>query len=202
MANEYVSSSELKATLALTGMTFADADVAVAIEAASRAIDNLCGRRFFVDASDDVRYYSPRSRDRLAVDDVVSITTLKTDDDGDGTFENTWTANVDYVAEPLNAATETPAQPWRVLCRHPLGSYYFPTLYPRSVELTGKFGWAAAPSEIKQASTIVASQLLQRARSAPFGVVGIGLDQTSAVLIARIDPQVAALTAAYVAAPF
>lgn len=191
MANEYVTGTELKATLALTGETYADSDVSAAVSAASRGIDEICGRRFYLDADAlQVRYYSPDSPDSLYVDDIVVVTSLKTDDDGDGTFENTWTLNADYVREPLNAAAD--GKPWTLLRRHPASSYLFPTSYPRSVELTGQFGWSAVPAAIEQATTIAAHRLLKRAREVPFGIAGIGLDG-SAVRIVSTDPDVIAL---------
>lgn len=192
----------LKNTLSLTGTQFADLDIQTAIEAASRAIDQMCERRFWTTTSNETRYFSPKNAGYLDAGDVVSITTLKTDEGGDGTFEQTWTANVDYVLGPLNAALELPIRPYTLICRHPESGYYFPTYYPRSVEITGKFGWSVTPPEIEQATTIIAAQLVQRARMAPFGVLAVGLDQASAVRIARVDPQVAALVGPYMRAPF
>jgi hypothetical protein len=193
-AQNYVSLEAFKHTLTLASETFADADITVALAAASRAVDKAAGRRFYADASaSNVRYYTPADSWLLAIDDVVTITSLKTDDAGDGTFENTWTVNVDYVAEPLNAASDS--EPWTHLSVHPSGSYTFPS-YPRSVELTGKFGWPSVPAEIRQATTIAAHRLLRRAREVPFGVAGIGLDG-SAVRIVSQDPDVAALVAPY-----
>jgi hypothetical protein len=193
-AQNYVSLEAFKHTLTLASETFADADITVALSAASRAIDKAAGRRFWVDANaNSVRYYTPDDPWRLSVDDLVTITSLKTDDAGDGTFENTWTVNTDYVAEPLNAVTDS--EPWTHLSVHPMGRYLFPG-FPRSVELTGKFGWPAVPAEIRQATTIAAHRLLRRAREVPFGVAGIGLDG-SAVRIVSQDPDVAALVAPY-----
>lgn len=189
MANEYVSSSELKATLELTGETFADADIALALTAASRGIDNTCNRRFYADAdANQVRYYSPPCADHLWIDDLVTFTSLATDPGGDGTFEETWTQNTDFVLEPLNASADS--EPFTAIRVHPSGSYYLPTDYPRTVKLTAKFGWAAVPEEVEEATTIVATKLLRRAREAPFGVVSVGLEG-AAVRITRSDPDVA-----------
>jgi hypothetical protein len=43
--------------------------------------------------------------DRLKVGDIISITTLQTDPNGNGTFTDTWTANTDYTLEPFNNAS-------------------------------------------------------------------------------------------------
>jgi hypothetical protein len=158
------------------------------LRASCRAIDEICGRRFYPDSdAAQVRYYSPDNYWTLYVDDIVTITTLKTDDGGDGTFENTWTLNSDYIAEPLNAAANS--QPWTKLCVHPSGTHFFPANFPRSVELTGKFGWSSVPAQVEEATTLLAHRLLKRARQAPFGISGLGLDG-SVVRIMLSDPDV------------
>jgi len=193
--NNYVGLEEFKTTLEMASETFADADITVALSAASRGIDEACGRRFYPDAdAAQVRYYSPWRSDYIQVDDIITVTSLKTDPGGDGTFEETWTLNTDYTREPLNASAD--GEPWTLLRTHPTGSFYFPSGYPRSVELTGKFGWNAVPPAIKQATTLSAARLLKRAREVPFGIAGIGLDG-SAVRIVSQDPDVQALIAPF-----
>lgn len=192
MANEYISKDELKATLSIDGSdTFADPDLALAVSAASRAIDKVCGRRFWKDAdANQARYYTPDLPFRddspapefLAIDDLVELTSFKVDADGDGAFETTWTSLVDFVLAPLNAQAD--GEPWtyvKLLSRLPRTE--------RSVEVTGKFGWPAVPDQVKEAATILASKLAKRAREAPFGVAGIGYEG-AAVRIARTDPDV------------
>lgn len=186
----YVQLAEIKATLEMSGTNFADADILSALNASCRAIDELADRRFYVDAdANQVRYYSPTDPWVLDIDDLVTLTSLKTDSTGDGTFETTW-ATTDYLKEPLNAAAE--GEPFTRLSTHPLGTQSFPTSYPRTVELTGKFGWPVVPAQIKQATTILTHRLLRRAREVPFGVSGIGLDG-SVVRIMAQDPDVVAL---------
>src|SRR5262245_2981420 len=145
----YVQVEEMKSTIELSGTSFSDEDVKMALRAACRGIDEACDRRFYLDTADQTRYYSPRDAWVLEVDDISTITSLKTDAGGDGTFEQTWTVNTDYVREPLNAAADN--RPWTKLCVHPSGAYYFPTYYPRSVEIVGKFGWPQVPAQIEEA---------------------------------------------------
>lgn len=200
MANEYAGLEEIKATLELTGESFADPDISRALTAASRGIDGLCGRRFWLDTdATSVRYYSPDDSCSLDIDDIVVVTTVETDAGGDGTFEQTWTVNTDYVLEPLNAASD--GKPYECLRRHPAGAYYLPTAYPRTVKITGQFGWSAVPPEIKEATIILASKLMRRTREAPFGVISIGLDSGSAMRIARTDPDVMFLVGDYMLTP-
>jgi hypothetical protein len=190
----YVELEEFKGTTSLKGQTYADGDIQRALVAASRGIDTALHRRFWLDAdAAQVRRYTPRSSASLEVDDLVTLTTLKVDYDGDGIFEQTWVENTDFVLEPLNAPADT--KPWETICRHPHSSLSFP-YYPRSVELTGKFGWLTVPDGVKQLTTLIASRLVQRTRQAPFGIVAIGPDGASvrAAEIAR-DPEYAWLVA-------
>lgn len=192
MANEYVTSAELKATLTLTGETFADADIDRALESASRAIDDVCGarRRFYKDGSDQTRYYTPSGRRLVVIDDLADFTTLHTDEDGDGVFETAWTENTMFVFEPLNA--ELDGQPRQLI--RAVNWEIFPAA-ARSVRVVGKFGWDATPPAIKTATTILATILLKRMREAPFGIVNLGVD--TAARIARFDPQVSMLLDPY-----
>lgn len=196
MANEYVSAATLKTTLGITVSTF-DTDITTACSAASKGIDQACNRRFWADADTaQVRYYSPPSSRVLAIDDLITLTSLLTDLDGDGTFETTLTNNTDFVLEPLNAAAETPARPYNRVRLHPRSSAYWPR-YPRSVKVTGKFGWAAVPDEIVRATTILATKLFKR-QEAPFGIVTAGVDDVTAMRIATSDPDVRFLIGPYV----
>lgn len=196
MANEYATVSELKASLTLTGETFADPDVTLALTAASRAIDNYCNRFFYADANANVvRYYSAEHPRVLPINDLITLTSLAADVDGDGTFEQVWTENVHFVLEPLNAAVD--GKPWIMVGVHPRGGRYFPTYQPRAVKVTGKFGWSAVPEPIKEATMVLASKLMRRVREAPFGVITAGLDEGTAMRIASNDPDVKFLCASY-----
>jgi len=198
MANEYAEVAELKATLELSGESFADDDIQLALTAASRGIDNACDRRFWLDTgSTNARYYTPDNENALAIDDLVVLTSLKTDPAGDGTFEQTWTVNTDFVLAPLNAAAD--GRPWNTVRPRSASRFYLPCV-ERSVEITGQFGWSAVPAEVKSATVILATKLMRRAREAPFGVVSIGLDG-AAIHIARTDPDILFLLGEYMRNP-
>jgi len=199
VANEYLTSSEFKASTTLTGTSFADADITLALSTASRSVDDMCGRRFWADANvNQVRYYTPLSPTFALVDDIITLTSLLVDSDGDGTFEETWTENTDFTLEPLNNPAETPARPRWLIKVHQLSTQgTLPVRYPRSLKVTAKFGWAAVPDQIKQATGILASRLMIRSREAPLGVVALGLDAVAG-RIAREDPDVRSLIAPFV----
>lgn len=198
MANEYVTLSALKATLNLSTESFADADIGVALEAASRGVDDVCHRRFWADPdANQVRYYNPFAQQILKIDDLVTLTTLATDPGGDGTFELTWTLNSDFTFGPQNADAD--GFPWEIVKVHPNGRYIFPKDMPRSVKVTAKFGWPAIPPKVISATGIIAHKLLRRAREAPFGIVSmIGADSGVAMRIARNDPDVMFLLDRYI----
>jgi hypothetical protein len=198
----YITSAQLKATLTIND-TYADADIATAVVAASNALDLLCKRKgtatrggFEQDAdANQVRYYTPEDGYKLNIDDLVTFTSLQTDPGGDNTWPDTWVQNTDFDLEPLNAAAD--GWPYTRLHVRSSGSFVFPVGYSRSVKVTGKFGWPAVPEAVTQATTILASRLLKRAREVPFGVVAVNLDG-AAVRIAKADPDVMLLLGPFI----
>lgn len=186
--NEYVTLEELKNSSELFGLSFVDYDATRAIAAASRGIDEYCGRRFFSDGTETVRYYSPVEWGYVQIDDMISCSSISTDQDNDGTFETAWTVNKDYFLEPLNAAAD--GKPYEQVRINPSGSLRWPWWsWKRSVAVTGTFGWPAVPDQVREATTILASRLIRRKREAPFAVIGMGLD-SAGVRIAKTDPDV------------
>lgn len=188
--SDYITLSELKVSAELQGVSFGDYDGARAITSASRAIDEYCGRRFWTTAGTYTqRFYSPLDSYCVQIDDLVTLGTVQIDVDGDGTCETTLTQNTDFLLEPYNAAADS--KPYEELRRHPLSGQLLPC-WPRSVSVTGQFGWPDVPEQVKSATTMIAIKLFMRMRQAPFGVVGIGIDNT-AVRISRSDPDLALL---------
>lgn len=192
MANEYASVGEVKQALELQGETFADPDITRALTAASRGLDQLLDRRFYLDTdSAQVRYFTADDG-WVEITDLVVLTSMITDDNGDGTFDTTWTQNTDFVLEPLNAAAD--GEPWTKITPTASGRYTLPC-HVRGVKVTGQFGWTAVPAGVKEATIILAARLLKRVREAPFGVVMIGAD--TAERLAKSDPDVMFLVGHY-----
>lgn len=188
----YVTTDALKATLSLTGETFADGDLEVAVSAASRNIDNLCSRTFAEGDCATSRVYSPEHADQVEIDDLCHLTALHTDPAGDGTFSDAWVLDQDFVLGPVNAQAD--GRPWTTIIIRRSGRWL--PVGSRTVRVTGQFGWPDIPDEIRLATTVLASKLLRRAREAPFGVITLGLEG-GAVRVARTDPDVMALIAPY-----
>ena len=197
MANEYITSSELKATLTLTSETYADADIAVAIEAASRALDKACGRRFWLDDVAATRYYERENNRLVVIDDLVTLTSVKTDPDGTGTYSGTWTENTDFVFHPFNASADS--APYTMIERLPAASNVLPS-GPRRIQVIGIFGWADIPPQIIEATSVMSTRFLKRMREAPFGIAGMGYDG-GAVLVPKVDPDMMTLISGLVRSP-
>jgi hypothetical protein len=74
------------------------------LEAASRGVDDFCNRHFYVE--NKTNYFDGAGKRLMLAKDLLSVTTLKTDSDGDGVFETTFAAT-DYFLYPLNAVVKT-----------------------------------------------------------------------------------------------
>lgn len=184
----YCALSELKARLDIQDDR-SDSLLEDVIEAASRKIDGYCGRRFY--AATETRYYTPDLWDELPVDDLVSVTTLKTDYDSDRTYETAWSAS-DYELDPPNAASD--GMPYTRIRVTPTGRYAFPAYQRRSVEVVGSFGWPDVPHAIREATLILASRFHKR-KDAPFGIAGNA--ELGQLTLPANDPDVIRLVADY-----
>lgn len=194
LTRAYLELEEMRQALSQTG-TYADPSFRRAILAASRSIDNECGRRFWLDAdANQVRYYTPSATGLVFVDDLAVLTSLGVDQGGDGTFEETWVASTEYLAEPMNAVGD--GRPYTRIVTPSYGTKSF-ALGSRSVKVTGQFGWPSVPDPIVQATSILAARLQKRERETPLGVAGTGFDG-GAVRVPKVDPDVMQLIGPYV----
>jgi hypothetical protein len=195
-APDYVTASQLKSALAITG-TADDTELGFAITAASRAVDQFCGRQFGVISSAVARYYYPAPghaipwrRRGIFIDDLMTTTDLvvKVDTDADGVYETTLTLDTDYELHPLNAAADS--RPWTRIVEALNASICLTPRVP--VEVTAEWGWTAVPTEVVQATIIQAARFFKR-KNAPFGVAGSPDQGSELRLLARVDPDVAVL---------
>jgi hypothetical protein len=197
--NGYATLAEVKAAARITD-NIDDSLLETAIESSSRDIDAYTERVFFSTGATAVaRVYIPQDIYLVETDDIISVTTIKSDSGGDGTFDITW-ASKDYQLEPLNGLAggiATPATRIRAI-----GDYLWPVYEPRnvnsnqaSVQVTGVFGFASIPSAIKQA-TILASLRAYKRYESPTGVLGFSSDM-GVVRVGRLDPDVERLIQPY-----
>jgi hypothetical protein len=199
----YCSAEELKSRLKTEGTTADDSEVALAVAAASRAIDGYCDRYFF--RGTDTRTYVPDDLYNVCVDDFVSVTTLATDPTGTaaqgGSFPVTWAAS-DYQPWPYNPGNL--GEPWPYTKIRAVGSRTFPWVMPLllmrqdRVQLTAVYGWPAVPQAVRTAALILAEDLLKM-KDAPFGVAGIS---ELGPLRVGDNPMMGQLLAPYLRHPF
>lgn len=186
--NGYTTLALLRARLGFASTdTIDDTMLEAIIMAVSRWIDHRTGRRFFSTTNDETRYYTAEFDDVLfCPDDIISITSLYTDGDGDRTYETTWAAT-DYDTEPVNASLDS--QPYTRLRITPAGRYSFPVGVGKGVKITGKFGYGAtAPGLISEACLLQSERVYKR-KDAPFGVLGAeGMGQL--MVVPKLDPDV------------
>lgn len=192
ITNGYATLAEVKAALRISD-SVDDALLEQAIEGASRRIDGECSRRFYADGSATARTYAAPRTDVVIVNDISTLTGLsvKIDEDADGTFETTLTLGTDFQVEPSNALAD--GEPVTVL--RALDKLFPVVTNGRTlVEVTADWGWPSVPVAIREATILMASRLFKRLDS-PLGVAGFG--ELGAIMVRRLDPDVAAMVAPY-----
>ena len=168
-----------------------DLMLASILDAVSRWIDHYCGRHFWYETA--TRYYTAGdSALFLCPDDIISITMMYTDDDGDRGYSITWAAT-DFELEPYNAALKN--RPYTAIRTAPVGRYAFPAMR-KGIKITGVFGfWTAVPDEVEEACLLLSERIYQR-KNAIFGVMGS--IETGMMMITDFDPDAALLLRPFV----
>jgi hypothetical protein len=197
LVNAYCSVPEVRDQFRDEGSRLNTALLERAINAASRAVDKRCGRKFWRDASVTQRTYFVSDPYAVFVDDISTRTGLVVESGSDGTTFPTTVASTSYLLEPRNADVAAGADTadahafWQV--RLIGGTFVVDPMRP-TLRVTARFGWSAVPEEVKQATIIKAAALFKR-KDAPFGIAGVG--DFGAVRITRSDPDVLDLLSAY-----
>lgn len=168
----YATADELAAWLSIkTSVDHAELERSITVAQAD--VDTFCGwgsGAFQGDTVATARTFAAHDLYRQSLHDAGFHTTtdlvIKTDDDADGTYEITWAAS-DYFLEPsgnrYDGVTGFPYHEIRAVDR-----YRFPMdrVRPELVEITAKWGWAALPDAVAQATLMRAAQIHQRRRTA------------------------------------
>ena len=132
----YATIADLKGVLGITSTTD-DTTMRKITEAASRNIDSYCNRRFYV--TSETKVFDGAVI--LHVPDLLSITTLKTDEGNDGTFENTF-ATSDYYLYGVGLEDTINTVPKIRIEINPTGDYgSFAAGYKNSVQIVGTWGY-------------------------------------------------------------
>ena len=141
MTNAYADLTTLKSAgvLNITDTTY-DTRLPELLETVSRLIDTYCNRHFYVLVG--TRKFDGDGGTKLASPDLISVTSLKTDDNKDRTFETTW-ASTDYLLYPSNAEpTKAWGRPYtRILVDTEAGAEDVFTTGMQTVEVVGKWGY-------------------------------------------------------------
>lgn len=164
----YTTPQALTARIAETRSSFTD-DYLAAIEAVSQQIVEYTGHRFHT--WEGALYFGAIDADcvLLGDEDLYSVTSLRTDDDGDSTYETTW-ATGDYRLGPVNAPAHGKPY-WEVRTRLN-SSNAFPS-GAEAVEITGKWTWQERLQTLGVLATAV-NATLTTGIEVTYGVAQIG----------------------------
>lgn len=168
----YAELTELKNRLGITDTTHDD-DLTEKLAGASREVEDHTNRQFNDAGAASARVYIPTNRNLAEVDDFHTITglTIETDESDSGSYDLTW-ATTDYQLEPLNGVVD--GQPgWPYYDIRAVASKCFPFGRRAGLRVTARWGWAAVPYPVKDATLILAAESF-KLREAPFGVAGFG----------------------------
>lgn len=130
---------------------------------------------------------------------LVSVTEITTDEDGDGTFEVTWSSSdyqllTDDDTPNVNAAPEP--EPYTKV--RAVGTHDFPLPTGGKsrrdlLRIDGTWGWKNIPTAVEEACLILAEETF-KLRDAPFGVAGFG--EFGAIRVTQ-NPKAAKMLARY-----
>jgi hypothetical protein len=193
ITNGYITLANLKTYLKIDD-SVEDTLLESIIESASRSIDRIANRRFYLDATASARTYRPVGNMRVIVDDFGTTTGLifKTDPDSTGTYQTTFTLNTDYIVEPTTALAK--GRPLNYLTIVGGTALSLPVNYRPQVEVTAKWGWPSVPDDIEQATYILSADLYKRKDS--IGGV-LGLSELGAIRMSPLGRDIAAMVRAY-----
>jgi hypothetical protein len=186
----YTTLAEVKAILRITD-DVDDALLETCVESASRQIDTHTERVFL--STTATRVFTPENSYLCTIDDLSTLTTLKTSSGANGTFNITWEAT-DLQLEPLNGLTGSYYSPFTRI--RAIGDYVFPSVMEEAtVQVTGVFGYGTSiPVDVKQACNLLSIRQFKRYDS-PLGVAGFG--DIGIVRVSRVDPDIEALLGPY-----
>ena len=191
----YASVADLRARMDRTDTETptADAPLISALLAASRDVDEDCGRRFYLDRTVSQRVLNPQGREfytpegyRLIVDDIGSTTGLIVEV---GTTTGGFAVITDFETVPDNAAAL--GRPVTSLLRQLSMWSYWPL---HRIRVTAQWGWPRIPPQIAEA-TLIRAQRLYRRRASPEGVAGF--NDMGVVRVGRYDPDYDRLVAPF-----
>lgn len=193
ITNGYTTLASIKNYLGITD-SIDDTLLEDIVESASRSIDRIANRYFYLDATATQHFYRTSDAYSLIVDDIGSLTGLiiTLDTAGTGTFSTSVTINTDFLMEPLNSAGL--GRPFTNVTM--VGAQLFP--YPLNlrpgISVVAKWGWPSVPDDITQATLILGADLYKRKDSVG-GV--LGLSELGAIRMSPLGRDISAMVRAY-----
>jgi hypothetical protein len=205
VSNGYATLAELRANLTFgAANTASDTQLEGLLETGSRALENVCHRRFYGKA--ETRYYTAEDGYEIQVDDFTSVSALKTDDNGDGTFETTWTTAAYSLKYGNNYNAALDGKPYTQIEATESGGLTFPVAIRKGVLVSGVCGYSAGtasstacPKPIHDATLLLAERVYKR-KDTPLGFAGnpaLG-QQTIRVTDVLSDPDIMFLIGTYI----
>jgi hypothetical protein len=164
----YATLAQFKAAVGITDSTD-DTALQNVLDATDTLIDLYCDRKTGFGTATETRYYTAEAYDYVLTDDLVSVTTLTTDDLENGTYSTTWTAGTDFQLTPKNYALD--GLPYTGISRSNAFTKNFPKGIFLGVRVAGVFGFPSVPASVVQAEIIQANAVFS-SRTAAFGVIG------------------------------
>jgi len=199
ITNGYATLTEIKNYMSISDSTDNDL-LENLVESASRSIDRIANRRFYLDATASARLYRAYSNIFVFVDDIGTTSSLvvKTDEDGNGTYSKTLTLNTDYILDPLTSQSLNRPFTQLTMVSNTESWPIFPGLTSNGlrpgVQVTAKWGWPAVPDDLNMACLILTADLYKR-KDAPGGILGLG--DLGVVRMSPIGRDVTAMVRAY-----
>jgi hypothetical protein len=139
---QYCTLHDVKDALNITDET-RDDGIQRLILAASAELDNYCDRSF---ASTSATKYYDGVSDDLLIDDLISVTSIKADPGGDGTYETTFAAT-DYILYPYQGPPY-----WKVRLSENSAQSDLNKGVRKGIQIVGSWGYqATVPEPVKQA---------------------------------------------------
>ncbi len=199
IVNGYATLTQIKNYMSISDNTDNDL-LEDLIESASRSIDRIANRRFYLDTTASARLYRAYSDIFVYVDDIGTTSNLVValDENGNGTYTKTLTLNQDYILDPLTASSLGRPFTQLTMVSNTETWPIFPGLTQNGlrpgVQVTARWGWPSVPDDVNMACLILSADLYKR-KDAPGGILGLG--DLGVVRMSPIGRDVTAMIRAY-----
>jgi hypothetical protein len=199
ITNGYATLTEIKNYMSISDNTDNDL-LENLVESASRSIDRIANRRFYLDATASARLYRAYSNIFVYVDDIGTTSNLvvAVDENGNGTYSKTLTLNTDYILDPLTSPSLNRPYTQLTMVSNTESWPIFPGITSNGlrpgVQVTARWGWPSVPDDLNMACLILTADLYKR-KDAPGGILGLG--DLGVVRMSPIGRDVTAMVRAY-----